>query len=105
MSEYTDAVNKLAWVLIREWERVENTRVSPSYMATFADMARAILRDENSDDVLSALETAGRLSSETKTLDDGYASMTTLPDGTVMTDGRPGTVQRRYVSKWRTADG
>lgn len=41
----TDEVNRLARVLMSEWERVEGKPVSISYVATFADMARAVLAD------------------------------------------------------------
>lgn len=38
-----DAVNAMARVLIDEWERAERKPVGVSYIATFADMARAAL--------------------------------------------------------------
>lgn len=40
----TDAVNDLAGVLLIAWEDAEGKPVTPSYVATFADMARAALR-------------------------------------------------------------
>lgn len=36
-------INRIAWLLIREWERVERVPVNISYYATFADMARAVI--------------------------------------------------------------
>lgn len=39
----TDLVNRVANAMIAEWERVEGKKVSVSYVATFADMARAAI--------------------------------------------------------------
>lgn len=38
-----DDVNRVARILIDEWERVERKPVYVAYIATFADMARAVL--------------------------------------------------------------
>lgn len=46
MSEHgvdKDVVNHVARVLMDAWEKAEGKPVSPSYVATFADMARAVL--------------------------------------------------------------
>lgn len=37
--------DRIARVLMAEWERAEGKPVNPSYVATFADMARAVLDD------------------------------------------------------------
>ena len=42
-------VNKIAKMLIDEWERVEGERVNITRVATFADMARVI--DDYIDDI------------------------------------------------------
>lgn len=39
-------VDRVARVLMAEWERVEGKAVSASYVATFADMARAVIYDQ-----------------------------------------------------------
>ena len=38
-------VDRVARVLMTEWERVEREPVTASYVATFADMARAVIAD------------------------------------------------------------
>jgi hypothetical protein len=39
-----DDVNNIARIMMAEWERVEHKPVNVSYISTFADMARAVLR-------------------------------------------------------------
>lgn len=41
-----DEVNRLARVLMDEWQRSEGAPVGSSYVATFADMARALLANQ-----------------------------------------------------------
>jgi hypothetical protein len=38
-------VDRVARVLMAAWEQAEGTPVSPSYVATFADLARAVIAD------------------------------------------------------------
>src|SRR3954471_13662019 len=38
-------IDRVARILIAEWERVEGTPVNVSYLATFVDMARAVIAD------------------------------------------------------------
>lgn len=38
-------VDRVAWLLMAEWERVEHRPVGVSYVATFADLARAVIAD------------------------------------------------------------
>lgn len=49
-----DEINRIARVLIAEWERVERKPVNISYYATFADMARAMVADRRSEATLRA---------------------------------------------------
>lgn len=42
----SDEINHLARVLMAAWENAEGKPVNVSYVATFADMARAVLADE-----------------------------------------------------------
>ena len=53
-------VDRIARLLMAEWERVEGTPVNASYVATFADMARAVIadREENERDALFAVRRA-----------------------------------------------
>jgi hypothetical protein len=44
---HLDEVNRVAGILIAEWERVENARVNVSYIATFVDLARVAINDRN----------------------------------------------------------
>lgn len=37
-------VDECAWILIKAWEEAEGKPVNVSYYATFADMARALLK-------------------------------------------------------------
>jgi hypothetical protein len=41
----SDQVDRVARLLIAEWERVEQRLVNVSYIATFVDMARAVIAD------------------------------------------------------------
>jgi hypothetical protein len=45
MSDERAETNRVARLLMAEWERVEGRATTTSYVATFADMARVILRD------------------------------------------------------------
>ena len=40
-----DELNRIARLLISEWERVERKPVNVSYVATFVDLARAVIAD------------------------------------------------------------
>lgn len=40
-----DEVDRVARLLIAEWERVEGSPVNVSYIATFSDMARVVIAD------------------------------------------------------------
>lgn len=54
-----EQVDGLARVLMAEWERVEHKPVTASYVATFADMARAaypLLREGIAAEVLAPIE-------------------------------------------------
>ena len=42
---HRDEVDRVARLLIAEWERVERRAVNLSYVATFADMARVVIED------------------------------------------------------------
>ena len=44
-------LNRVAWLLIREWERVEQKPVTISYYATFVDMARVVIADREAREV------------------------------------------------------
>jgi hypothetical protein len=53
-----EEVDRVARMLIAEWERVEGRRVNVSYVATFADLARVVAADrarEDTDGTISAL--------------------------------------------------
>lgn len=43
-------VDQVAKVMLAEWARVEGKGVNISYVATFADMARAVVREFGLDD-------------------------------------------------------
>lgn len=43
LSQQKTEVDKLAAVLIHAWEKAEGKEVNASYVATFADMARAVV--------------------------------------------------------------
>lgn len=47
-------VDRVARILLAEWERVEGKQVNVSYIATFADMARAVIADRGQAVALSA---------------------------------------------------
>lgn len=55
----TDRVDKYAKIMIAKWEDVEGKPVNASYIATFADMARAVVTevDREIDAARSALYT------------------------------------------------
>jgi hypothetical protein len=42
-------LDRVARLLIDEWERVEGVQINPSYVATFVDMARVILADREAN--------------------------------------------------------
>lgn len=44
-----DEVNRVARLLCDAWEKAEGKKVNPSYIATFADMARAVIADRADD--------------------------------------------------------
>lgn len=49
-------VDRVARILMSEWERVEHKPVNVSYVATFADMARAVIADRNASGALVAIQ-------------------------------------------------
>lgn len=44
-------VDRVAALLIETWETAEGAKVNPSYVATFVDMARAVIADRRSVDL------------------------------------------------------
>jgi signal transduction histidine kinase len=57
-SERTE-VDRVARLLMDEWERVEGAAPTTSYVATFADMARVIVRDRGAQDATHAEQMKG----------------------------------------------
>lgn len=55
LSPAMQEVNRMAVLLMDEWERVEHEKVSASFVATFVDLARAVIIDRN--DLLEELAT------------------------------------------------
>jgi hypothetical protein len=49
-------VDECAWILIKAWEEAEGKPVNVSYYATFADMARALLKAGYKKVAISELE-------------------------------------------------
>lgn len=96
-------VNVLAWVLMAAWELAEGKPVSPSYVATHADMARAILASDWLRDREAAAATRAR--AEADRLADAAAILVSiLPDRSTAAEARLTSSLRAYRSATRRAD-
>jgi len=67
MATRRDRVDKYAQIMMAAWEKVEGESVSASYVATFADMARAVAEEADKE-----VEEA-RDEGYSRGLDDGYS--------------------------------